>query len=385
MLNDLFKKVYDKGVEWVELEKIFFIKNGYTPSKSNINYWSNGDIPWFRMEDIRENGNILEFSKQYITKEAVKGNKLFQKNSIIISTTATIGEYALIKTDYLANQQFTNLTLKNEFKNILNIEFIFHYMFIISKWCKDNVNTSGFSSVNMSKFKQLKIPLPPIELQNEIVKILDNFTELEKELEKELELRKKQYEYYRNKLLTFADDVEWVELGVISEIKIGKQLNKNYLYNNGLYPVINGGIDVSGKYNEYNTEKNNITISQGGASAGFVNYIKENFWAGAHCYVIFVKNENIINKKFLYYFLKYSENYLMNLKQGAGIPGLNRNSISNFKIPLPPLATQEKIVEILDKFDKIVNDISEGLPAEISARKKQYEYYRNKLLTFKEK
>ncbi|ORF47095.1 restriction endonuclease subunit S, partial [Gilliamella apicola] len=113
-------------VEWKKITDIFNIKNGYTPSKTNTEFWTDGDIPWFRMEDIRENGRILNNSLQKINKVAIKGGKLFPANSIIISTSATIGEHALITIPYLSNQRFTNFSLKNEFKKILNIKFVYY-------------------------------------------------------------------------------------------------------------------------------------------------------------------------------------------------------------------------------------------------------------------
>ena len=101
-----------EGVEFAELQEIFDIKNGYTPSKKNPDYWTNGTIPWFRMDDIRLNGRILGDSLQHVTPQAVKNDYLFPANSIIITTTATIGEHALVTVDSLANQQFTFLTKK---------------------------------------------------------------------------------------------------------------------------------------------------------------------------------------------------------------------------------------------------------------------------------
>lgn len=102
------------GINWKMLSEVFDIKNGYTPSKANKEFWKNGTIPWFRMEDIRENGRILNDSIQHITPQAVKGGKLFPANSIIVATTATIGEHALITVDSLANQRFTFLSKKSE-------------------------------------------------------------------------------------------------------------------------------------------------------------------------------------------------------------------------------------------------------------------------------
>lgn len=197
------------GIDWKMLSEVFNIKNGYTPSKANPEFWRDGTIPWFRMEDIRESGRILNDSIQHITPQAVKGGKLFPANSIIVATTATIGEHALITVDSLANQQFTFLSKKvNCFKE-LDIKFFYYYMFVIDEWCKNNTNVSGFASVDMNKFKKLMIPIPPLEEQERIVAILDKFDSLVNDISKglpaELNARRRQYEYYRNKLLTFDE------------------------------------------------------------------------------------------------------------------------------------------------------------------------------------
>ena len=136
----------------------------------------------------------------------------------------------------------------------------------------------------------------------------------------------------------------------------------------------------SGYWSSYNFDKNKITISQGGESAGYVSFQDTRFWAGAHCYVI--ENSNIINNRFLYHFLKSKESYLSECRHGATIPSLDKKSIFEINISLPNMKIQIEISSILDKFDEYINDINKGLPYEIELRKKQYEYYRNKLLTF---
>ena len=197
------------GINWKMLSEVFDIKNGYTPSKANKEFWKNGTIPWFRMEDIRENGRILNDSIQHITPQAVKGGKLFPANSIIVATTATIGEHALITVDSLANQRFTFLSKKVNRYNELDMKFFYYYMFVIDEWCKNNTNVSGFASVDMNKFKKLMIPIPPIEEKERIVAILDKFDSLVNDISEglpaELTARRQQYEYYRNKLLTFDE------------------------------------------------------------------------------------------------------------------------------------------------------------------------------------
>jgi len=185
------------------MKDLFIMKNGYTPSKSHPEFWEGGTLPWFRMEDIRLNGRILSDSIQHITPEGVKKGGLFPANSIIVATTATIGEHALIIVDSLANQQFTFLTKCKSYDSRLDMKYMYYYMFIVDEWCKKNTNVSGFASVDMEKFKKLPIPLPPLSDQQRIVSILDTFEASISNLEAQLEQREKQYEYYRNKLLTF--------------------------------------------------------------------------------------------------------------------------------------------------------------------------------------
>lgn len=202
-----FDNVGGQDVEWKKMSEVFDMRNGYTPSKAKAEYWEGGTIPWFRMEDIRENGRILSDSIQHITMEGVKKGKLFPTNSFILATTATIGEHALVIVDSLANQQFTNLTVRKSLSDRLLVRFVFHYMFIVDEWCKKNINVSGFASVDMNKFNKLEFPIPSLEEQHRIVSILDRFesltTSLQSGLPAEITARRQQYEHYRDKLLTF--------------------------------------------------------------------------------------------------------------------------------------------------------------------------------------
>lgn len=160
--------------EWKEytLENLFNFGNGYTPSKANPLYWSNGTLPWFRMDDIRIHGRILKDSIQHITPESVKGRGLFPANSIILSTTATIGEHALLIADSLANQQFTFLSRKANRSNIVDIMYFFHYCFLLGDWCRANVNFGGLTAVNVEDLKRYCIKLPPIDEQRAIAHVL---------------------------------------------------------------------------------------------------------------------------------------------------------------------------------------------------------------------
>ncbi|WP_120937264.1 restriction endonuclease subunit S [Helicobacter pylori] len=406
----LLQTLAPKGVEFKTLEEVFEIKNGYTPSKNNPEFWEKGTIPWFRMEDIRENGRILKDSIQHITPKALKNKKLFPKNSIIISTTATIGEHALLIVDSLANQRFTFLSKKANCNIALDMKFFFYQCFLLGEWCKKNTNVSGFASVDMTAFKKYKFPIPPLEVQQEIVKILDAFTELNTELNTELKARKKQYQYYQNMLLDFNNinsnhkdakmsaktypkrlksllqtlapkGVEFRKLGEVCEIIRGKRVTKKEILDKGKYPVVSGGIGFMGYLNEYNREENTITIAQYG-TAGFVNWQNQKFWANDVCFSVIPK-ETLINR-YLYHVLTNMQNYLYSISNRSAIPySISSNNIMQITIPIPPLEIQQEIVKILDQFSILTTDLLAGIPAEIEARKKQYEYYREKLLAFK--
>lgn len=178
-----YKNYKDSGIEWIgevpnhwEVRRLRFaceFRNGYTPSKANPNFWNEGTIPWYRMEDIREKGRFLKEAKQYITEEAVKGNGLFEAGSFILATTATIGEHAVLIVDSLANQQFTNLKIRKSLAHKLNGDFFFYYLFVIDDYCKSTTRTATFPAVNMDDLKNFRVTLPPFSEQQAIATYLD--------------------------------------------------------------------------------------------------------------------------------------------------------------------------------------------------------------------
>ena len=188
---------------------------------------------------------------------------------------------------------------------------------------------------------------------------------------------------YIEKLLQGAE-VDWKPLGEVATLEKGKQLNKSLLTESGRYPAYNGGITYSGFTDRYNYSENKTIISQGGASAGFVNFITTKFYANAHCYVV-LPNISRVDNKYVYHLLKMNQENLMSKQLGAGIPALHTTNILGISIPIPcpdnptkSLEIQRKIVEILDKFTTLEAE----LEAELDCRKRQYEYYRNQLLSF---
>ncbi|MCU8090065.1 restriction endonuclease subunit S [Shewanella sp. SM20] len=393
-------------VEWKKLADVFQLKNGYTPSKSKKEFWENGTVPWFRMDDIRENGQILDESLQKVSESAIKGGKLFPENSIIIATSATIGEHALIRVPFLANQRFTNLSLKPVYKDTFNNKFIFYYCFMLADWCKKNTTMSSFASVDMDGFKKYPFPIPcpnnpekSLAIQAEIVRILDAFTAMTAELTAELNMRKKQYNYYRDKLLSFEEgEVEWRALSEIAEyskarISYTELDDSNYVGVESLLQNRAGKIDStrtpdSGNLTQYNPD--DILIGN------IRPYLKKIWHAdrvgGTNGDVLVVQTtDTAINPRYLYQVLaddKFFE-YNMQHAKGAKMPRGNKPKIMEYLVPIPfasnrekSLSEQERIVTILDKFDTLTSSITEGLPREIELRQKQYEYYRDLLLSF---
>ncbi|WP_120819059.1 restriction endonuclease subunit S [Helicobacter pylori] len=293
-------------------------------------------------------------------------------------------------------------------ENLFNPSFLKHFLRDYNFRKNISKVANGVTRFNVSKqlLSKITIPIPPLEIQQEIVEILDAFTELNTELK----ARKKQYQYYQNMLLDFNDinlnhkdakmsaktypkrlksllqtlapnGVEFRKLGEVCEIIRGKRVTKKEILDKGKYPVVSGGIGFMGYLNEYNREENTITIAQYG-TAGFVNWQNQKFWANDVCFSVIPK-ETLINR-YLYYVLTNMQNYLYSISNRSTIPySISSNNIMQITIPIPPLEIQQEIVKILDQFSILTTDLLAGIPAEIKARKKQYEYYREKLLSFK--
>lgn len=189
-------KLKDSGVDWIgeipegwetiPLRFVFEIRNGYTPSKSVKEYWEDGIIPWYRMEDIHKSGRILHDSIQHITKKAIKGGGLFSAGSFILATcTASIGEHAMLMVDSLANQRFINLKIGEPYSSKYNPLYIYFYMFIVGKFCRHTSNSTTFQNADINELKNFPILLPSIEEQNSIVdRLKSRLKDLDETLDK---------------------------------------------------------------------------------------------------------------------------------------------------------------------------------------------------------
>jgi type I restriction enzyme S subunit len=237
----------------------------------------------------------------------------------------------------------------------------------------------------MANVLDLRIPLPPFQIQEVIVSILDKFTELDTELEAELEARRKQYAQYRRRLLSthLPANVEFKTLKeLLGPIARGKRLTKANLAEVGSIPVFHGGLEPIGYHDKSNTPGETVMVINTGASSGSVGWSTTPFWCSDGCFALPHSNE--FSSRYVYYYASLNEQFFMDKVRKAGIPTLAAESIYSLPIPVLPMAKQLEIVGILDAFLGLASDDSMGLPAEITARRQQYEYYRNKLLTFKE-
>ena len=209
---------------------------------------------------------------------------------------------------------------------------------------------------------------------------MDAFTAITTELTTELSARKKQYNHYRDRLLTFDEgEVEWKALGEVVKIQRGKRLIKSQLESFGTYAVYQNCMTPLGYYHEFNVKSDTTFIISAGA-AGEIGYSDLDFWAADDVYFFVTPDE--IENKFLYHFLLTQQNKISAQVRRASIPRLSKTVLESLQLPMPPLAEQVRIASILDKFDTLTNSLQEGLPREIALRQRQYEYYRDMLLNF---
>ncbi|EJL4568776.1 restriction endonuclease subunit S [Campylobacter upsaliensis] len=389
-LESLLQQHCPNGVEFkelgeLELNKILNLGRGKIISQNDLKNCP-GEYPVYS-SSATKNGEIGKYGKYMFDDERITwsidgGGKFFYRNHLKYSVTNVCGWIKVINLDEL------------------NTKFLFYAL--INEWVKKKFNYTKKAHPSIIK-KEYCIPLPPLEIQYKIVEILDAFTELQAELEAELEARLKQYHYYRNKLLSH-DELEnrtaksrndsdptpivpYVRLGEVCEkVFAGGDLPKEYSKDKKpsgefLYPIYSNGSDENSLYGfskTYRIDAEAVTISARG-TIGFHTTREAKFTPIVRL-ITLIPNLNKITNRFLNYALYTT--HIEKYGTSAGIPQLTIPMLEKITIPLPPLSVQEEIVELLDKFDTLTNDLTSGIPAEIEARKKQYEYYRERLLSF---
>lgn len=407
-LQELIDKLCPNGVEYKPLGEVCEIKTGKGITKNDATGGGNYPI-------ISGGQTPMGYYHEYN-----RGPKTV--------TISRVGAYAgfvsFIEEPFYLNDKCFSIIPINDFQTLINSRFLFHHLKNKEETIKNLQSEGGVPTINTKKVGSIMIPVPPIEVQEEIVRILDSFSDYAAELQAELQARKQQYEYYRNLLLTFnpsaygcgTDDeqkdgvttwmghnykIEWKKLGEIGTFIRGNGLQKKDFTESGVGCIHYGQI-----YTHYGTF---ATKTKSFVSESFAQKLRK---AKTGDIVIATTSENVEdvgkavawlgnediaisgdayiytheqNPKFIAYLFQ-TERFLafkkMNVS-GTKVTRISGDSLAKYPIPIPPLELQEKIVAILDRFETLVNDLTNGLPAEIAAVKDQYEYYRNKLLTFK--
>lgn len=274
----------------------------------------------------------------------------------------------------------------------ISTKFIFYYLKTRQEYIRNTLVAEGsIPALNKGTLDLFEIPVPPLPVQEEIVRVLDAFTELQAELQK----RKQQYNFYRDNLLSFEGrtDVQWMKLGDVAYY-VKNRITSSSITTSNYVSVENLLQDKQGKTIASNVPAGClIHYEPGDVLIGNIRPYLKKIWlangdGGTNGDVLTIRaDRNFLSPEFLYQCLASDDffQYDMNHAKGAKMPRGSKEDVMNYKIPITSLSEQQKIVSILDRFDTLTNDLTSGLPAEIEKRRQQYEFYRDKLLTFKRK
>ena len=375
-IQELIEQLCPNGVEFKELAEVAKISNG-----KDHKHLEEGEFP------VYGSGGIMRYANQF----------MYSEESVLIPRKGSIGNI------FYVNKPFW--TVDTIFYTRINTEAIqpkFLYYYLKTLDLKELNFAGGVPSLTKTILDKIIIPTPPLVIQQEIVSILDSFTQLEAELEAELEARRAQYAYYRAKLLNFNNKREgynWLTLRELclktDNVKWKENDNIDFKY-----------IDLSSVDRMSNKITETQIITSQNAPSRAQQIVRNNDvifgttrptlkryclitpeYDGQICstgFCVLRANTEMILPKYLFFVLTTSDfyNYVENNQEGAGYPAISNSKVKEYKMAVPSIEEQNRIVEVLDKFDSLVNDISIGLPAEIDGRRKQYNYYRGKLLDF---
>ena len=375
-LDELIQEYCPDGVEYKELKDVLTIKNG-----SDYKHLGNGDIP------VYGSGGIMTYVDQYA----------YEKPSVLIPRVGSVDKLFYVETPFwnVDTIFYTDIDCNKVLPR--------YVYFCLQMEHLEQYNTAGgVPSLTQKVLNKVKIPVPPLEVQSEIVRILDNFTELTAELT----ARQSQYEYYASNMFPSIKkaDVKWIELGEVATVTklAGFEFTKYVTYSDAGNIIALRGLNVKNGHLvlddvKYIDNSNLEMLSRSKlrigdmlftyvGTVGQVALIQENdkYYLAPNVALVRITDERFLPKYMMYYFLtdKFKQEQIAKLLQASSMQNIPMEKIRKFKLPLVSIEEQRKTIDILDRFDTLCNDISAGLPAEIEARQKQYEYYRDKLLTF---
>ena len=385
-LDELIRELCPEGVQWKKIKEFANCLPGATPKTSCSEYWENGTIPWMSSGEV--NQGEVKFTEKKITKKGydATSTKMVPANTVVIALAGqgkTRGSVAITRISLCTNQSLCAIVTD---ETVLS-EYLFHYM--RSQYLKLRDLSAGNGTrggLNMKMIEAYLVPVPPVEIQSEIVGVLNGFTNLLMELNAELTARKIQYAYYRDKLLQYKMPTKEYEVGEICEVSAGGDVPKEHFSKEKSeqykVPVISNGCGINAFYgytDAARVDKPAVTVAARG-TIGYAEYRDYPYFPIIRLITLIPRDDEQLNAKYLYYSLE-GRHYKV---PTSGIPQLTVPVMKKEKVAIPPLDVQNRIVNVLDNFEKICSDLNIGLPAEIEARQKQYEYYRDKLLTFAE-
>ena len=427
-VNFLEKLLDGKTVEWKELGTIAKVQRGASPRPIAQYITDDADgIPWIKIGDTTSGSKYVKNTAQKITVAGAKKSRVLKRGDFIISNSMSFGRPYILDIDGAIHDGWASIS---DFEDKLNPDFLYHYLASnsVQNYWLSKINSGSVSNLNADIIKTLPIPIPPLQVQAEIVRILDVFTTMTAELTAELKLRNQQYQYFRDKLLTFdmgeaqsssdeigrdrtrSDEigrrieVEWKTLGNIGEFTYGYAAKAqdsgdarfvritDINANGKLIQEEPKYVNISDENEKYFLKKNDLLMARTGATFGKTMIFEEEYPAIYAGFLIKLSfDEKIVNPKYYWHFAQSDLfwDQANKLVSGGGQPQFNANALKQVKLPIPhpddankSLAEQQRIVSILDNFDALANSLTEGLPREIELRQKQYEYYRDLLLSF---
>lgn len=401
-LEELIARFCPNGVEYKKLGDIATIsRGGNFQKKDYVEY----GIPCIHYGQIYTYyGLFADKTMSFIDAEKAKKQKKACTNDIIMAVTSENIEDVCKCIAWLGESEVAISGHTAIIHHYQNPKYMVYYL-RSSLFYKQKVKLAyGTKVIEVApdKLADIVMPVPPLDVQREIVRILDNFTGLITELTAELIARKKQYEYYRNKMLSFNNKVSFETLGTVCNVQTGgtpSKRNSEY-WNGGTIKWLGSTVCKNQKsvdeITDYITErgvnessakimkKETTLIALVGATIGKVAFLPFEAAINQNIAGIYPKNVKMLNPSYIYYVCERLYPQFIALAQGAKLAMANLSFVRSLQIPIPSVEVQERIVNALDNFDVICTDLKIGLPAEIEARQKQYEYYRDRLLAFSE-
>lgn len=380
-LETLIQELCPDGVEFVKLGDVCIIKRGIRVVK----------------KDLQETGKNPVYQNSLVPL-GYKDEFNYPSNVAFVISAGAAGDVGYSEVPFWAADDCLTITCPSNIEN----KYVYYFLKNYEYKLKSKVRKASIPRLSRKVVDDLEIPLPPIEVQTEIVRILDKFTSLEAELEAELDCRKRQYEYYRDKLLSFdnvgGQEVEWKKMSEVCEIYDGTHQTPKYQTEGIPFISVENIKDIYGSnkyisieaYEAYKVKPKvgDVFMTRIGSIGACAVFTKQEDVAYYVSLALLRPNSAILDSRFFKHLIESSigKRELSKRTLHNAVPiKINKSDIGKIKLPVPSLSEQERIATILDRFESLTTSLQSGLPAEIAARRQQYEHYRDKLFTFKRK